>query len=529
MIPVLYSEVAEEFESQGIGALTDAISCKVKTTLNGALELEMKYPVSGIRYNELQLLRIIKAVSEKGGTPQLFDIQKITRPINGVVTVSASHVSDRKRFIPILPYTAQNVTEALTSVRLFSAEYNPFQLETDKSTVANFKLSSPTSMGQVLGGMAGSILDVYGGEYEFDNFTIRLLNRRGADNGVTLRYGKNITSIEQEESIMSTITGICPFWTDLEGNSTILPGGVVESEYAQNYPFRRTTCVDFTMDFETQPTAEQLQAKAESYLSQNGIGVPAVGIDLSFEHLSDYPEYAEMQSIETVKLGDTVHVYFEPLNIEATARITQTDYDVLRDKYNKVRVGSIKASLSYTIQGLSDSMNNAETAVQQQIAQLPGLIIAEVDGVVDQTLADALAQGGSISDAIATATTGLIQTTDVNNLITQAVSDLVDAKTVNQWITEALSIFESNLQQYITYDPVNGLSIKAITEDGQQSPTYLNLMNNLLSFRYGETTPAWMSSDTFNINNLIVQIAASICGLIIQKVDVGNEVHIRIS
>ena len=106
MIPILYSAAEEDFTSLGIGTLADAISCRVRTKLNGSIELEMKYPVTGRRYKDLQLLRIIKAVPEKGGNPQLFDIQKITKPLKGVVTVNASHVSDRKRFIPILPFSA---------------------------------------------------------------------------------------------------------------------------------------------------------------------------------------------------------------------------------------------------------------------------------------------------------------------------------------------------------------------------------------------------------------------------------------
>lgn len=533
MIPILYESNEESFASLGLGALADAISCKVKTKLNGTLELEMKYPVSGRRYKDLQLLRIIKAVGQKGGNAQLFDIQKITRPQKGVVVVHASHVSDRKRFIPVLPFRAETVNETLVSLRLFSAEYNPFTFWTDKETVANFHLMAPASLGNVLGGMAGSVLDVYAGEYEFDNFTVKLWNHRGADNGVTLRYGKNIVSIEQEESIASTVTGICPFWSDMDGNTIILPENTIDGENVQNFPFKRTVTVDFSADFDEMPTQEQLRAKAQSYVAANAIGVPNVGLDLSFEHLSEFPEYADMGAIEDVKLGDTVHVYFDPLDITASARITQTDYNVLEDRYNSVRIGSVKASLPYTILGMKDmAVDESKTrwgAIQSQLNELPGQIEAEVGGMIDQTLQDALDESGAIGSAISEATEGLISESAVNQMIAGLRDDLVDADAIQRMIAEAVGALSSELAQYLTYSPQTGLTIRAIGADGQQSPTYLKLLNNLLAFFYGDNMTAWMTHDAFNNNNLIVQKSASIVGLIIQEVVINGVSHLRLS
>lgn len=533
MIPILYAEDEEDFTSLGLGALADAVSCKVKTTLNGTLSLEMQYPINGKRYDDIRLLRIIKAVSEKGGVPQLFDINKITKPIKGVIFVYASHVSDRKRFIPILPFSASTLSESLTSLRLFSAEYNPFTFWTDKTVTADFKLSAPSSLGQVLGGTSDSILSRYGGECEFDNFTIKIWNRRGADNGVTLRYGKNIVSIEQEESIASTITGICPFWADMNGNSIILSEGTVDGENAQNFPFKRTATVDFTTEFDEAPTQDQLRAKAQEYVTANAIGVPEVGIDLSFEHLAEYEEYKDMALIEEVHLGDTVHVYFDPLNITADARIVQTDYNVLQDKYNNVRIGSIRTTLSYTILGMKDmAVDESKTrmgAIYAQLNEMPGQITAEVNGMIDQTLQDALSEGGSISGAIDSATNGFVRTSDIIPALNEINTRLVDADTINLWISQAVNSLSAELAQYIVYSPDTGLMIKAIGQDGQQSQTYLRLLNDLLAFMYGDTMPAWMTHDTFNINNLMVQKSASLVGLIIQEVIIGNISHLRIS
>ena len=361
MIPILYSASEQDFTTLGIGTLSDAISCEVHTVLNGMFELEMRYPITGRRYSDLKISRIIKAVAEKNGTPQLFDIYEITKPINGIATVYASHVSGRKSFIPIMPCSASNIVDAFAAISSHAAETNPFTFWTDKSTVAPFNLKVPASLGDVLGGMEGSILDVYRGEYEFDNFTVKFRNSRGQDNGVALRYGKNITSIEQEESIAETVTGVCPFWTDIDGNNTVtLPEKVIESPTADNFPFKRTVTRDFSLNFEEQPTEAQLRAAAQSYINSAGIGIPKVGIDVSYENLSDYEGYQDIALLEQVKLGDTVHVYFEPLEIEATAKVTETYYNVLLDKYKKIRVGSVKSTLSTII--------NADAAVAKEDA-----------------------------------------------------------------------------------------------------------------------------------------------------------------
>lgn len=380
MTPILYENTETAFLSLGLGALNDCLSCYVTTVLNGVFELVMTYPVTGKRFNDLKLSRIIKATAEKNGTPQLFDIYAISKPMNGIVTVYASHVTGRKQFIPVMPCQASSVQSALIAIDGACAIENPFTLWSDKTTAGAFDLTVPASLGSVLGGMRGSLLDVYGGEYEFDNWTIKLLSHRGQDNGVSLRYGKNITDITQEESIESTITGIVPYWSDSEGNTVVLPESYVESENADNFPFKRTVIKDFSTDFDEQPTVEQLRAKAESYISQSGIGVPQVSITLSYENLADYEEYAHVALLEQVRLGDTVHVYFDPLGITADARIVSTEYDVLADKYRKTKIGSVKANMSTVLKDISqeteqeidDTRSDLQKAFDKALDELSG-------------------------------------------------------------------------------------------------------------------------------------------------------------
>ena len=532
MIPILYDTTEQNFTSQGLGSLADAVSCKIKTVLNGQFELELKYPVSGRRYKDIKIPRIIKAVAEKGGTPQLFDIYRITKPIKGIISVYASHVSNRKQYIPVMPCEASNIQDAFTEIASHTVETNPFTLWTDKTTRANFRLKSPASLGNVLGGMEGSVLDTFRGEYEFDNFTIKFTDRRGADNGVTLRYGKNITSIEQDESIANTITGICPFWADLDGNTVTLPENTVDSANAENFPFKRTVPMDFSLLFEEKPTEVQLRMAANNYIENNGIGVPDVGLTISFEHLSDYEEYKDMGAIDEVHLGDTVHVFFEPLEITAIARVIQTEYDCLLEKYDRIRIGSAKATLTSTMEAIATGKTskyiNGVEALKNAMANIEG-DMDSVPGQIEQAILDALGEDGAIWSEINEATEGLISASDVEQRFNEILETYVTSETIQQWISDAIGTYRNELNQFLTWSDEDGLSIKAKNDAGLQSQTYLNLMNDRLAFVYGLTIPAWMTANAFNINNLIVNETASLMGLIMQKVTVNNVDYLRIS
>lgn len=335
-----------DYDTLGIGAMVDAITCVVTEERNGKYELTMTYPVDGVRYKDIREGCVIKATPSKGREPDLFRIYSITRPISGIIEIQAEHISYQLSHIPVMPFTASSCAGALNGLKTNSAEPNPFTFWTDKGTVATYKQTVPASLRSRLGGTAGSILDVYGGEYEFDNYDVKLYANRGADRGVTLRYGKNIIDLTQETNIANTITGVCPYWADDEGNVVTLPEKVMSVAAAGKFPYPRTITKDFSQDFEDQPTVEQLRARAQSYIQSSGIGVPDVSIDVSFVDLTDSPEYKDIALLEGVKLCDTVHVYFEPLNIETTAKCVSTKWNVLADRYDEITLGTVKTNLA---------------------------------------------------------------------------------------------------------------------------------------------------------------------------------------
>lgn len=364
MKPILFPSTATEFTTQGLGALSDAISCIVTEERNGLYELEMQYPQSGIHFSEIQNRCIIYAIPSPYREAQPFRVYRITRPINGIATIYAQHISYDLAGIPVNPFTAGSAAEALSGMASHAAVESPFSFWTDKSTTANFSVLVPSASRSVLGGVEGSILDVYGGEYLFDKFLVRLYNQRGNDNGVVIRYGKNLTDVEQDANISSVATGVLPYWVGAEGE--LVQGNIVNVD--GTFDFVRIMTIDFSSDFENQPTASELETRALQYIKSNKIGVPSVSISVSFVQLEQTEEYKDLALLEKCDLCDTVTVQFEALGINAKAEIVRIITDVLLERYESVEVGDIRANIAYTIADQQQKIEKAPTTSAMQKA-----------------------------------------------------------------------------------------------------------------------------------------------------------------
>lgn len=350
MIPILFKSDATDFTTNGIGRLTDAIRCTVTEERNGQYELEMQYPMDGQYYSEIRTSSIIAAVPYDGAKIQAFQVYKISRALGGRVTINAQHISYRLNWIPVMPFSASSLADTLEKIKANSAENNPFTFEADFTSAVSCGFTIPTGCKSVLGGVDGSVLDTYGGEYEWDNFTVKLHRNRGSEKPITLLYGKNITDLTQEEVISNTYTGVCPYWSATDNNITVtLPEKVISVEEARNFPFHRTKVVDFSGQFDAQPTIEQLREATTEYIEANNIGVPDVSIDVSFINLAGTDGYEDAAPLETVQLGDTISVYFDKLGVQTRAKVIGYEYNVLTEKYENVSIGTSRSTLASTI------------------------------------------------------------------------------------------------------------------------------------------------------------------------------------
>lgn len=357
MKPRLYPENETNFESNGLGPLSDALACTVEENRNGAFELSMEYPVTGVLFDELKHGSIIFAPPNDSSEPQPFRVYGKSTPLSGVVTVRAKHISYQLSHIPVSPFTAGSCAAALQGLKTNAVEPCPFDFWTDKETVAAFTVKEPASARSLLGGVAGSVLDVYGGEYEFDRYTVKLHKERGTDSGVVIAYGKNLVDIDQEESIENTITGVYPYYKDTDGNVLELPEKVVSSASAHNFPYPRTVPLDCSQEWKETPSVEQLRAYASAYVEKEGIGVPAVSLKVSFVPLWQTEEYKAIAPAERLNLCDIATVRFEKLGVNARAKVVQTVYDVLAGRYESVTLGEASTNLADTIVAQDKAIN----------------------------------------------------------------------------------------------------------------------------------------------------------------------------
>lgn len=364
MKPILFPPNETTFTSQGLGALTDAISCTVTEERNGQYELRMTYPITGIHYDEIVDRCIIYAIPSPHRTPQPFRIYKTDSPINGIITIYAQHISYDLSGIPVIPFTgAVSCSDALQKLISNSVIANPFTIWTDKSVIGDYAVDVPRSVRSLLGGTEGSILDVFGkGEYEFDKFQIKLYVSRGSDKGFVIRYGKNLIDINQERNIQNTVTGIYPYWKSPDGELVQLDSYIVNA--IGDYDYTKIKAVDFSDKWEEAPTQNQLLTAAQKYITDNEVGVPQVTLDIAF---------TELGTLEECDLCDIVTVEFEQLGIREQAEIIKIETDVLLERYNNIQVGTPKVTLADTI-----------TVHDKELEAVPSTAtIAQV--VVDQT------------------------------------------------------------------------------------------------------------------------------------------------
>ena len=386
MKPILFDKSATAFTSNGLGRL-DFISCKVTEERNGIFELEAEIAESALHSSQLEMNSIICAPYYPGGSLQAFRVAQITKPISGKYKIYAQHLSYQLTLIPVMPFSVTAAANACqTTLNKFvseAVETCPFTFTTDVTTVSSYKQTIPASIRSRMGGVEGSVLDQFGGEWEYDNYNVYLKNHRGVTTPtVTLRYGKNITDLEQEQNIESTITGIVPYWTDSEGGETVtLPEKSIDSAYAGNYPFKRTTSYDFSSSFEEKPTESQLRTKAQAYVNSSGIGIPVVSIKVSFIDLAQTEEYKDVASLQNVKLCDVINVEFEKYGISTTAKVVKTVYDVLADRYESIEVGSVRTGLTTTI---SDTNAANISTMEFKFGQAS----AETDAKIDDAIQD---------------------------------------------------------------------------------------------------------------------------------------------
>ena len=384
MTPIIYANNETTFTSLGLGMLPDCVYCKTGEDIeSGKIECEFSYPVTGVNFNLIVPDRIIKVKPNDTSDLQLFRIYKISKPINGIVKVYCQHISYDLCMIPIQKINFQS---SITQNGLFTLLKNKYKLP-NNSAIANeanlFTFTSlqptkskaiaesvPRSMRAWLGGSDNSFLKVYGGEFEFDNFNVKLHETRGSDNGVRISYGKNLTDLNADIDIQNTYTTIYAFAVDGNGqyHETTSPVDI-SNGHLNTYGSNRCLILDLSDQFDNDETITEpdLISKAQSYANKYKLNDPVTSISVSFVKLWESKEFDTIKNLERVSIGDTVTVDYPELGISSKLRVVKTVYDCLNEKYISIDLGKAKQTI---VKMLSDVNRNVEQIITTQQTEM---------------------------------------------------------------------------------------------------------------------------------------------------------------
>ena len=512
---VLYDQNETSFTSNGLGYLPDATECTVIEELNGEFELEMEYPITGTRYDQIQHRRILYVKTNPYEDPQPFRIYNINKPIDGLVEVNARHISydlsgyalpwisngeGKKSDLPFATGPASAVENLPALVNQLNTGMQPFTYWTnstedyprdpDDETQNQLKephwifIDTPTTARNLL----GTFTEKYKGEFKFDKFNVKFYgpvsgqseddtHYRGKDSGVVLRYGKNLTDLMQEEdSDKGMYTHIYPFWSgsidvQKEGSkqSTTETKETVIELADKLYPvnsnvdpgYKRIYVYDVTSDYTDElkskdglghPSEETLKEMCDKLIKENKLGTPNITLTASFVQLSKSVEYSNLALLEKILLGDTVTVDFPKLDVKSTLKCTAIEYNVLTDEYKTITLG--------------DERNTS--------------------GGVSSTIASTASLSASNSTAIA----GSATKQDVyGKAYDTALSTTSENAVQNKVITNKIRQTDTRVEECFT-SVSNGkrLLAEAITEKGvdtSSTDTFLQMHDNILEIPSG--------------------------------------------
>lgn len=376
MIPILYEKTETAFVSNGLGRLRDCLSCIVTEERNGIYECDFEYPTTGANYELIQVGRIVGVTHDETGDVQPFDIVSYEKPIDGIVAFHCVHISYRLTESTITGTNINSLSDAFTRIKNYAYPATPFTFTTDKTAAgyAGVFNGVPHTVRQTLGGIEGSLLDTYGGEYEFDKWNVILHSARGQMRDFTIRYGVNMLEFNEEYDITGCYNAVRPYWTD---GQTVVVGDRQKS--AAVTPTGRTQCIplDVSDKFESKPTKTDVENMGMSVMNASNPTVPARSIEVSFVRLQDAGEADTYDTLLQCKLCDTINVIFPDFNSSGQFKIVRTEWNVLRGRYETMELGALSVSLAEAlgIQSTLDKISNFPIDVEAGHVQIGGVHI----------------------------------------------------------------------------------------------------------------------------------------------------------
>lgn len=395
--PVLYDKSDTDFTTNGIGRLTGVTTCTVEETINGEYELTMTIRQGSMFFSDISYGSIIGVIPNVAATQrQPFEVYRIEKNQNGLATVNARHISYRLSYIPMKLKKKSNVYDIYTTIKSNSYETNPFTFELDSDIQSTLKsiscsIDSPQSCRRTLG--TECILDAIETynltastkltiEYSWDNFKVHMHNHRGEDRGAEIRYGKNLKTIQAEETAEETITGYIPYWQS--GDTIVVGSAQYVSDADKLFTYKRTEMFDCSSYYNSKPTVAQLNSTGAKLIknSENNhviTNIETEYVDLTLAKDSNV-DYAGMNDI---LLGDTVSIIYSGANISKKAEVTSLTYDVIQGRVESITLGEAKNYLTSSITQTKSELERLEEE-RKNLESTVYIRLSEVEQSVDE-------------------------------------------------------------------------------------------------------------------------------------------------
>lgn len=396
MKPILYNTLETEFTSAGIAILSDCIECTVTEELGGVYELSMVYPVDGRHFDLIGEGKIIGASHDDNGDVQPFEIYKSSLPIDGQVTYSAHHISYRLNtavYIPQISAIATSLEEAFEYIKEYAVDVENFTFETDiipPEEYQDYQFTETVPVRKLFTNSSSMLSSFGGGEVTYDKYKVIVQERRGRDTDIQIRYGKNLTDLNQDVDASEIYNAVVPFYSLVKEQDMLLPEGYVVHGTPE---VLRVVPLDLTNEFNKKPTEASLRNKAIEKLEASFAWVETKSITVSFAALWQTAEYEQYAELQKVVLGDSVSVYYPKLNVIANnQRVVKTVFDSLRERYDEITLNELPSTLWDT------NEQQIKSEVQAQASSLnikhsnKGNVTTDANGTTD--ISDFVVDGG---------------------------------------------------------------------------------------------------------------------------------------
>ena len=410
----LYEQDTTDFSNNGLKILNPTSAKITRNLIEYTYQLELTHLLDekGMMLTEERIL---------GYNGQYFRISSIRRNLKEV-SVIAKHIffDLNKNFIEDINIKNKTGSMALAHILGGTSYPHSFSATSDIDTVASSRLVRKNVVSALIGDTDNSFINRWGGELDIDGFTFKLNEQIGKDDGYTIQYGKNLTGLDLQLNMLEVVTRIRPVGFD----GIEIDGLYVDSPYIDNYALPIIKEIKYeNVKWKGSPNYEEREdddsyiydnlAEAQAKLIElatnefvvNEIDLPKTTINIEFIELSKTEEYKHLKFLQNINIGDTVHIYHKPLDINLKSRCIEYVYDCILNKYETITLGSYTKNFFTKTQNTNNTLDNVSNiyetkadsmskieGVNGSISALVGRVSSTESKITDEAITNTVKQ-----------------------------------------------------------------------------------------------------------------------------------------